>query len=306
LVSPPDSQLELVWQDATAYAVVRPASAGALTIGAPTQVHVAGDLIPARRLTTAQLIELATADTTLALGDSARAVRAVVALARRAVQEGLVHPQLTRGGRDWYAFWGATLDESVQGELDAIVVAAPPVCGDLGELYPHLVDQIARDRLIAAGVKLDGTGQLGRSPAVDAVLAALAARDPDLRAGPTYQGLERRLSRWVDSGLENTRETRWLLGIHLDERTVGSDLELELWLHAEDDPALALPVGLLEQGADEGFAFIRDGDPRGDLEAQLEELTPLVESYGIELADGTTLDPEHVRMFLRELMPALD
>ena len=54
-----------------------------------------------------------------------------------------MHPQLTRGGTTWYAFWGATLDEGLQAELDAIVEAAP-AAGELDELYRQLVDQIAR------------------------------------------------------------------------------------------------------------------------------------------------------------------
>ena len=129
-----------------------------------------------------------------------------------------MHPQLTKGGTSWYAFWGATLDDGLQGELDAIVAAAPPAAGELDELYPQLVDQIARDKLLAADVKLAGPSQLGRSPALEGVLRALAAPDPDLPVGPTYATLERRLSRWVDLGLQEIRETRWQLGLHLDER----------------------------------------------------------------------------------------
>jgi hypothetical protein len=299
------STLEIVWQDASAFALLRPASGGTLDVGAPAHVDVGGETIPARRLTAGELVELSERNG-LPLGDSARAAFAVVALARRAVGEGLVHPQLTRGGRDWYAFWGATLDESVQGELDAIAVAAPAASGDLAELYPHLVDELARRRLVEASVRLSRPGTPGRSPALDAVLAALASPDPDLPAGPSYQSLERRISRWVDAGLETARESRWLLGLHLDERTPGSDLVLELWLHAEDDPSLGLPVSLLERGADEGFAFIRAGDPHGDLAVQVEELTPLVESFGLELEDGATLDTEQTQTFLRELMPKLD
>ena len=67
-----------------------------------------------------------------------------------------MHPQLTRGGGSWYAFWGATLDDDIQREL-AEIAAALPLVGAEGfhgdrrrpshDLYPHLVDQIARDRL---------------------------------------------------------------------------------------------------------------------------------------------------------------
>ena len=96
----------------------------------------------------------------VALGDSVRAVFAVVAVARRAVDEGLAYPQLS-GGRDgWAAFWGATVDTSVEAELAAIAAALPPVStepfdGDadavVDDLYPHLVDRIARGRLVAGG-----------------------------------------------------------------------------------------------------------------------------------------------------------
>src|SRR5947207_9839451 len=107
---------------------------------------------------------------------------AVVELAQRAVGNGLVHPQLARGGSTWYAFWGATIDEPTQRELDALVAAAPEAAGNLDDLYPQLVDQIARDRLIAAGVRLDGT----QAPALSAFLRALTAPDPELPAGPLY------------------------------------------------------------------------------------------------------------------------
>ena len=65
-------------------------------------------------------------------------------------------------------------------------------------------------------------------------------------------------------------------------------------------------MSLLEEGADEGFAFIRDGDPHGDLAEQVAALEPLVEEYGLVLADGATLDREEAQTFLRELMPKLD
>ena len=104
---------------------------------------------------------------------------------------------------------------------------------------------------------------------MDAFLIGLAADQPDLPDGPSYASLERRLSRWVDSGLGELKESPWLLGFHLDERPDSDTLALELWLHASDDPTLSLPASLLWQGS-EGFEFVRDGDPYGDLAAQLE------------------------------------
>jgi SNF2-related domain/SNF2 Helicase protein/Helicase conserved C-terminal domain len=230
-------------------------------------------------------------------GDSARAVFALVDLARRAVGDGLVHPQLTKGGSTWYAFWGATLDEETQTELDGIVAAAPPAAGDLEELYPQLVDQIARDRLRAAGVRLSRPA----APALEAFLRALTAADPDLPPGPVYSSLERRLSRWVDLGLSEIRETRWQVGVHLDERPGRDRLVLELWLHAGDDPTLSLPVSQLRASPD-GFAFIREGNPEADLDEQLAELRPLLGFDG----DETELDTAQTSVFLREALPQLE
>ncbi len=149
------STLELIWQHDAPYALTR-SDDGVLTddglaVGSRTEIHVAGSHAVARRLSVADLTDL---DPDQALGQSARAVLALRDLARRTVSDGLVHPQLTRGGTSWYAFWGATLDEGLQDELDAIVAAAPPAAGELDELYPQLVDQIARDRLLAAEVRL--------------------------------------------------------------------------------------------------------------------------------------------------------
>jgi SNF2-related domain/SNF2 Helicase protein/Helicase conserved C-terminal domain len=230
-------------------------------------------------------------------GDSARAVFALIDLARRSVADGLVHPQLTKGGATWYAFWGATLDEETQDELDAIVAAAPPAVGDLEELYPQLVDQIARDRLRAADVRLSRPA----APAVEAFLRALTAADPDLPTGPMYSSLERRLSRWVDAGLSEIRETRWLVGVHLDELPGRDRLELELWLHAGDDPTLTLPVSQLRENPD-SFAFIREGDPQADLDEQLAELRPLLGFDG----DEAELDTAEASAFLRDVLPQLE
>jgi hypothetical protein len=300
-VSAPSQPVEIVWQNDTAFAL------GPVQAGEPVEIYLADELRPARRLALGELVDLAARPWDGA-GASAQAAFAVVALARRAVAEGFVHPQLTRGGRTWYAFWGATLDESIQGELDAIAAAAPAVSGALDELYPLLVDRIARDRLVAAGVELSDGVPIGRSQALEFFLDALTAPDPDLPPGPAYGALERRVSRWVDSGLEQITATPWLLGLHLDERPGTDALALELWLHAGDDPSLALPASLLWRGA-EGFEFIRDGDPFGDLEAQLDELAPLLGEAGIEFDDEPSeveLDTEDVSFFLRDLMPRLE
>ncbi|HUZ82448.1 MAG TPA: DEAD/DEAH box helicase, partial [Gaiellaceae bacterium] len=122
-------------------------------------------------------------------------------------------------------------------------------------------------------------------------------------------GLERRLTRWVDEGLAEIKETTWRLGLQLDERPRGA-LALELWLHAGDDPTLSLPVSLLWEGGDDAFAFVRSGDPAADLERDLAELRPLLASEGIEFDEGepfeAELDAETVSYFLRDLMPKLE
>jgi hypothetical protein len=287
--------LDLIWLNGSVFAL-----GDGLTAGVPIEIHVADRHAEARRLTVSELLELEPDGR--ALGDGARAVLAVVDLARRAVDDGLVHPQLARGGSTWYAFWGATIDEPTQTELDELVAAAPDAAGSLDELYPQLVDQIARARLVEAGVTFDGA----QAPALAAFLRGLAAPDPELPAGPLYSSLEHRLARWVDVGLEQVREARWQLGLHLDERPGSDTLALELWLHAGDDPTLSLPVSLLRRGT-EGFAFVRDGDPQGDLDEQLAELAPLLAEHGITFdGDEAELDTAAASIFLRELRPELE
>jgi non-specific serine/threonine protein kinase len=287
--------LDLVWLNGSVFAL-----GNSVSVGVPTEIHVADRHSEARRLTVPELLELETEG--LELGATARALLAVVGLARRAVTDGLVHPQLARGGTTWYAFWGATLDEPTQTELDALVAAAPVAAGRLDELYPQVVDEIARGRLLTTGVRLDGA----QAPALAAFLHGLTAADPELPPGPLYSSLEHRLARWVDAGLEEVREVRWQLGLHLDERPGGDVLVLELWLQASDDPSLALPVSLLRRGI-EGFAFVRDGDPEGDLAEQLAELEPIFAEHGIELAgDAAELDLDAATVFLRDLRPRLE
>ncbi|HEV8461652.1 MAG TPA: hypothetical protein VGQ38_13165, partial [Gaiellaceae bacterium] len=172
---------ELIWRSAGAYAFARDGDAftdAGLTVGEPANVIVLEHEVPARLLTVPELIALAD-DPPANLGDSARVLFALVDLARRSVSEGMVHPQLTRGGDAWYAFWGATLDAHIQSSL-AEIAAALPLVGTEGfhedggatvdDLYPQLVDQIARDKLVASGVRLGG-----RRTAVDAFLAGLSS-----------------------------------------------------------------------------------------------------------------------------------
>src|SRR5215218_7210276 len=317
--------LEVVWQeDATALVFARQAdgtlSAGELRLGLPAiaDVALAGRGVSARRLEPADLISLAESPPEgLELGGSARAIFAVVRLAQRSVSEGLVHPSLDHDGGWWHAFWGATLDEGVQSALEAIATSLPPVgagaCdGDRREtvqdLYPVLVDQIARDRLRADRVRL-APSRAGRRAALDLFLEALTAPDAAVPRHSGLASLDRRLAEWVDAGLAHRTRTTWTLGLHLDERDEGR-LVLELWLQAADDPTLGLPASLLWARDDDVFAFLRAGDPRADLSAQLLALEPLLSELGIQVDAGEPaeleLDEEQARAFLRDGMPRLD
>ena len=215
--------LEIVWQDdATAIVLTRDAdgalSAGELRAGmsAIADLPLAGRGIAARRLDPAQLVALADAPPAgLELGASAQAIFAVVELAQRSVAEGLVHPFLDHGDGWWHAFWGATLDEGVQSALTAIAASLPSVgagafAGDreatVHDLYPVLVDQIARDRLRADRVQL-APAKAGRANAIDHLLEGLTAPDSALPRHSGLAALERRLSDWVDGGLAHRART---------------------------------------------------------------------------------------------------
>ena len=320
------TMLELVWQqDATAILFVRDAdgalSAGDLELGKPAvaKLALAGGGFPARRLDVHELIRMADAPPAEpALGGSARAIFALVELAHRSVAEGLVHPDLDHDGGWWHAFWGATLDQSVQATLTEIAAALPAVSADafggdrdatVHDLYPVLVDQIARDRLRADGVRLANAMRPARPAALDLFLDGLTAADPVLPRHSGYTALDRRLAGWVGAGLGQRTTTRWKLGLHLDERA-GDTLVLELWLQAEDDPTLGLPASLLWSGDDEVFTFLRDGDPRRDLIRQFTELNPVLADTGIEFdpaePDEAELEPDKVRLFLRNALPRLE
>ena len=317
--------LEIVWQDdATAIVLTRvpdgALSAGDLRAGmsAIADLPLAGRGIAARRLDPAQLVALAAAPPAgLELGASAQAIFAVVELAQRSVAEGLVHPFLDHGDGWWHAFWGATLDEGVQSALTAIAAALPPVgagafAGDreatVHDLYPVLVDQIARDRLRADRVQL-APAKAGRANAIDHLLEGLTAPDSALPRHSGLAALERRLSDWVDGGLAHRARTSWTLGLHLDERENDS-LTLELWLQAEDDPTLGLPASLLWERQDDVFGFLRAGDPRRDLIDRLGDLEPVLADVGIAFdaaePSEVELGEQQVRRFLREAMPKLE
>ena len=323
--------LEILWQeDASAYVLVREPD-GTLTsrglqAGMPAVADLvhAGHGVGARRLELQELLELESgAPLALEPGGTARVVFAVLDVARRSVAAGLVHPHLEAADGRWHALWGATLDEHVVDELQAIAHATPTAAADAFEgdtrafvhdLYACAVDELARRALREAGVSLRSASPPTAGVA-DRFLAGLAAPTPELPPDGGYVALERRVAAWVDGGLARRSRAPWNLGLRLDELDAvsaadGPSVVLELWLEAADDPTLALPAELLESGADEVFGFLRDSDPRRALDRRLETIAPILADAGIALrGDPPTrapLDAEQVRAFLRDSMPRLE
>ncbi len=329
---PERATLEVLWQqDVSATVLARGSdgslSAGDLTVGIPAVSDLAelGHGASGRRVGLEELIALAASPPAdLELGGSARATFALIELAARSVTEGLVHPQLQHGGRTWLAYWGATIDESVQGTLDAIATALPAVCADafdgdaealVHDLYACAVDQIARDRLAAAGVRLGNRLMRTRPSAPEVFLDGLTSADPELPLHAGLGALERRLTDWVDQGLERRSSAPWLLSLHLDERESdqgdgSSALVLELWLQAADDPTLALPVSLLHDGGDAIFGFLRAADPRIAVQRQLGLIEPVLAAGGIAFdpvaPTSIDLSDDDVRFVLRTAIPRLE
>jgi hypothetical protein len=331
-LSPERATLEILWQqDVSATVLTRnpdgSLSAGRLQIGIPAVSDLAelGHGTTARHVGLAELIQLA-ADppSDLELGGSTRATFAILALANRSVTEGLLHPQLQHGGRTWLAYWGATIDESVQEALDEIAAALPAVCADafdgdknalVHDLYACAVDQIARDRLRSAGVRLGNRLARSRPSAPELLLDGLTSTEPELPPHAGLGALERRLTDWVDRGLERRSPAPWLLSLHLDERADAelggsSAVVLELWLQAADDPTLALPTSLLHDGGDGVFGFLRSADPRIAVHRQLGLIEPVLAEGGLAFdpVEPTTidLDDDGVRFVLREAIPRLE
>jgi SNF2-related domain/SNF2 Helicase protein/Helicase conserved C-terminal domain len=330
---PPErATLEILWQqDVSATVLARgpdsALSAGGLQVGIPAVSDLAelGHGATARRVGLAELIGLAAEPPPgLEPGGSARATFAVLALAARSVTEGLLHPQLQQGGRRWLAYWGATIDESVQEALDAIALALPAVCanafdGDrdalVHDLYACAVDQIARDRLSKAGVRLGNRLARSRPSAPELFLDGLTSADPDLPPHAGLGALERRLTDWVDHGLERRSTAPWLLSLHLDEQPDpepdgSSTVVLELWLQAADDPTLALPTSLLHDGGDAVFGFLRSADPRTAVHRQLGLIEPILAEGDLAFdpiePTAIALDDDSVRFVLREAIPRLE
>ena len=325
-----EPNLEILWQeDASAYLLVREPD-GTLTsrglqAGMPAVAELvhAGHGVSARRLELHELLELETR-TPLALepGGTARVVFAVLDVARRSVAAGLVHPHLEAADGRWHALWGATLDEHVVDELQALAHATPAAAADafdgdtrafVDDLYACAVDELARRALRDSGVSLTPRPH-GPPASPSGSSPVLPRRHPSFRRTPgtppsnaesppgstavSPAARERR-------GTSASGWTRWPPCPRDAPPVV-----LELWLEAADDPTLALPAALLETGADEVFGFLRDSDPRRALDRRLETIEPVLADAGIALeGDPPTqvaLDADQVRAFLRDAMPRLE
>ena len=301
--------LELLWHpDAVAFAFSRE---GAAT--GDDELDVLGDTYRGRFL---GADELARFEPDEPLADSARAVLHVRELARRAVSEGLVFPQAAEIGGEWFAFWGATLEAEIEQALTRIAAASPAVIADyfhgdrvatVNDLYPRLVDRIARDRLVEAGVRLGSARPFGRNRAVEAFLHGLSSPDPELPHGGSYRALEKKVTRWVDQGLDRLIRAPWGVGLHLEERDGG--LALELWLHASDDATVALPAALLWDSGPDAFRFLRDTDPYADLPRALAPLRTTLAKHGLAFDEdeprAVPIDAGDAEHFLRRVMPTL-
>ena len=260
--------LEILWQqDVSATVFARAAdgslSPGALVVGIPAVSDLAdlGQGATGRRIGLSELIALA-ADPPAGLepGGSARATFAVLELARRSVSEGLVHPQLQQAGRAWLAYWGATIDDEVQRALDAI--AARPARRLRGRVRRRRTRARARPlrlrrrpdrarpsprRRVRLGRRLLRPPERARAPPRRARLgrarAAAAAGSPHSSGGCHRLGRQR----------PRARSRRAVAPQPAARRARGRDdeteLVLELWLQAADDPTLILPVSLLGTAA---------------------------------------------------------
>jgi SNF2 family DNA or RNA helicase len=302
--------LELLWHpEAVAFAFARDGS----SVG-EDELDVADETYRGRFLGVDELVSWEPDEP---LGDSARALLHVRELARRGVAEGLVFPQLAEIGGEWFAFWGATLEAEIEQTLTAIAAASPPVVADyfhgdrvatVNDLYPRLVDRIARERLVQRGVELGSARPFGRNRAVEAFLRGLTSLEPELPHGPSYAALERKITRWVDQGLARLIRAPWGVGLHLDER--GGQLFLELWLHASDDATVALPASLLWDAGPDAFRFLRASDPYEDLRDAFADLRPVLQEHGFAFDDEEpreiALDRENTEYFLRRVLPTLD
>ena len=152
----------------------------------PTSLPL-GRGVAARRVELDELLDLPGGHhRTSSSGGTARIVFAVLDAARRSLSAGLVHPHLEAADGRWHALWGATLDEQVRDELDAIAHAAPAAAaeafdGDTEAVRPRpLRLRGRRARAAGAAHRAAVPAAAGPAPssAVERFLAALAAETP--------------------------------------------------------------------------------------------------------------------------------
>ena len=286
-------------------------------------VH-AGRGVGARRLELQELLELESgAPLALEPGGTARVVFAVVDVARRSVAAGLVHPHLEAADGRWHALWGATLDEHLVDELQAIAHAAPAAAADAFEgdtrafvhdLYACAVDELARRALREAGVSLRSASPPTAGIA-ERFLAGLAAPTPELPPDSGYVALERRVAAWVDGGLARRSRAPWNLGLRLDELDAlsaadGPSVVLELLARGRRRPDARASGGAARERGRRGLRLPprQRSAPRARPAART--IAPILADAGIALGgDPPTrapLDAEQVRAFLRDSMPRLE
>ena len=294
--------LEIVWQqEPHAFVFLRDAEGGLtdgqLEVGAPASADLTlARGVPARRVDVRELVALA-ADPPpgeLELGGSAQGVFALVALAHRSLAEGLVHPYLDHGDGDWHAFWGATLDSSVQAALADIAAALPPVAADAFDgdrdatgarplsrrRRPHRARPAARRPRQAARRICRGARRRSSSSSTGSPLPTRSCRPTPAtrrcggssRAGCTTGSARSRAARRRRGGSPST------------STSAATGIVLELWLQAEDDPSLSLPASLVWEGGDI-FSFLRASDPQTAFVQRLAELEPLLTEHDIHF-DG--------------------
>ena len=315
--------LELLWQDdASAYAFVRVAdgslSAGGLHMGMPavrtSRTQGTASARAGSSWTSCSALEADPPPGVEQGGDGAGRVRG----ARRRPPVGRRRPRASAppGGRRarWHALWGATLDDHVRAELDAIAHATPAASAEafdddtqafVDDLYGCAVDELARRALRDAGVGLSVSSPRVAG-AAEHFLAGLAAPRPELPAGAGYPALERRIAAWVDGGLARARARRGTSGCASTRATAGRSTEPRTRRRScsscgsrrPTTRPSALPASLLTGGADEVFAFLRESDPRRALDLRLATIGPVLADAGIVL-DGdpppqVELDAEQV------------
>ena len=257
--------LEIVWQqEPHAYVFLRDAEGGLDATGSSRSACPAtADLtlargVPARRVDVRELVALA-ADPPSAASSSAAARRASsrssssrTARSPRASCTRTSTTATATGTRS-----GARRStRACRRALAEIAAALPPVAADafdgdrdamVHDLYPVVVDRIARDRLRADRVKL--LAHLPRRPsALELFVDGLTAPDAVLPPHSGYAALRRQLSRWVYDGLgalARGSEASWRLALHLDER---GDADRARALAAGRGRSVAQPAGVARLG----------------------------------------------------------